>query len=111
MSSMLKVVMAMAFLFGTATASMAMDKGDMKNSGEANTPDKIQRSAPSGEKPLPGGSGPGSRTDELVGMEDVDPKDPKLANKKGSAAQAARDLQKKNQGKGISSQSSTQQKH
>ncbi len=62
--------------------------------GARNTPDNIQRSAPSGEKSLPGGSGPGSRSDQLTEMDKVKPVDPNLTQSKGQAAEAAKNLKK-----------------
>ena len=111
MKHALQVMIATAFLVGAASVGIAGQKEMKNHSGEANTPEKIQRSSPSGEKPLPGGSGPGSRGDQLTETEDVDPKDSKLANKEGAAAQAAKDLEKKHQQKGVSSQSSSKKSH
>jgi hypothetical protein len=94
-------------------------KGSGENAGtgmnsaaaEENVPENIQRSTPSAEKSLSQGSGPGSRSDQLTEMEEVDPKNPKVSKGEGKAAQAAKDLKKKSQKEPISSQSSSQKAH
>ncbi len=67
----------------------------MKQKASENVPEKIQRSAPSGEKPVKGGSGPGSRSDQLTEMGKVEakenPTDPKkLLKDKSIAAESAK---------------------
>ena len=110
MNKTLQVVIAMGFLVGSVSTGIA-GQGTKNDPGKAQTPDKIQRSTPSGEKPLPSGSGPGSRSNELTGMEEVESMDPKLSGKKGDAAQAAKELNQKKKGKNISSKSSSKKSH
>ncbi len=72
----------------------ATDK--MKQKASENVPENIQRSAPAGQDFPGAGSGPGSRGDELVEMDEVEakknPTDPKkLLKEKGIAAESAKD--------------------
>lgn len=66
-----------------------------------NVPQEIQRSTPSGEPFGPGGTGPGSRGDGLVGEEKMKPESvtrrelEENAEKGGGAALAAEDLKEK----------------
>ncbi|MEX2492440.1 MAG: hypothetical protein WD425_11825 [Nitrospirales bacterium] len=80
MKKTVQVVIAMGFLVGSVSTGIA-GQGLKNDPGKAHTPDKIQRSAPSGEEPLPGGSGPGSRSNDLTDMEEVKTNDPKLSKK------------------------------
>ena len=110
MKRFLTVCMATAFILGTTTLGMA-GQGMKAGSAEENVPENIQRSTPSAEPSLDEGSGPGSRSDQLTEMEDVDPKNPNLSKKEGKAAQAAKDLKDKDPHAPISSQSSSQKSH
>lgn len=70
-----KIFIATLFLLGSSSVALAGEGQGMKsNAGETHTPENIQRSTPSGEKPLSSGSGPGTRADELTELEDVDAK-------------------------------------
>ena len=67
----------------------------MKQKAFENVPENIERSAPSGEKSLEGGSGPGSRSDQLTEMDEVEGKEnptnsKKLLKEKGIAAESAK---------------------
>ncbi|HBP86765.1 MAG: hypothetical protein KC592_07755 [Nitrospira sp.] len=110
MKEILAVCMTAAFIVGTASMGLA-GQGMKSGTAEDNVPENIQRSTPSAESSLPTGSGPGSRSDQLTDMEDVDPKNPNMSDAEGQAAQAAKDLKKKNQQSPISSQSSSQKSH
>jgi hypothetical protein len=83
MNKTLQVAIAMGFLVGSVSMGIA-GQGMKNTTGEKNIPDKIQRSAPSGEESLPGGSGPGSRSSDLTGMEEVNPND-HISSKKAEA--------------------------
>lgn len=110
MKRFLTVCMVPAFILGTTAVGMA-GQGMKAGSAEENVPDNIQRSTPSAEPSLDSGSGPGSRSDQLTEMENMDPKNPNMSNKDGKAAQAAKDLKNKDQQSPISSQSSSQKSH
>ena len=110
MKRILTVWMATAFILGMTSMGMA-GQGMKAGSVEENVPDNIQRSTPSAEPSLDSGSGPGSRSDQLTEMEDMDPKNPNLSKKEGKAAQAAKDLKNKDHQSPISSQSSSQKSH
>lgn len=110
MKRFLTVCMATAFILGTTSMGMA-GQGMKTESAEENVPENIQRSTPSAEPSLDEGSGPGSRSDQLTEMEDVDPKNPNLSKKEGKAAQAAKKLKDKDPHAPISSQSSSQKSH
>ncbi len=100
---------SMFFIFGLTTLGLA-EQGMKSDAAEENVPENIQRSTPSAEKST-SGSGPGTRSDQLTGMEEVDPKNPDLSKSEGSAAKAAKKLQKKGQDGEISSQSPSKKSH
>jgi hypothetical protein len=110
MKRVLAVCMTTAFIVGTASMGTA-GQGMKSGAAEENVPENIQRSTPSAEKSLPHGSGPGTRSDQLTEMEDVDPKNSKDSQGEGKAAKAAKDLKKKSEKEPISSQSSSQKTH
>ncbi len=83
-------------------------QGMKSGSGEENVPENIQRSTPSGENPLPHGSGPGKRSDQLTEMGEVGSQN-RSGNSKSD--QAARDLENKSEKAPISSQSSSEKTH
>jgi hypothetical protein len=107
-----------SLLLGTgAFAEMKGGEPGTSNNPADNVPDQIQRSSPSGEESLPGGSGPGDRSDALtdMGNEKAVKKGhaelEKNVNKTegGGAAMAAEELQQRStekSKKGISAQSS-----
>lgn len=97
------------FIFGITTLGLA-GQGMKSDAAEENVPENIQRSTPSAEKSL-SGSGPGTRSDQLTEMEDVDPKNPDLSKSEGSAAKAAKKLNKKGHDGEISSQSPSKKSH
>ena len=79
-------------MVGSPSSTFAMDE-QKSGKGAANTPSNIQRSAPSGQEFPGSGTGPGSRTDKLVEMDEVEPKknptDPdKLMKDKGISAES-----------------------
>lgn len=122
MIAILSGIACLSVVLATGTfAEMKGGESGTSTKPEGNVPEKIQRSAPSGEESLPGGSGPGTRSEELTGMEDVE------AGKKGhaksgenvdethggKAAEAAEELQEENMKKskkGISSETSSSKK-
>lgn len=107
MKRILAVCMTMAFIVGTASMGVA-GQGMKANSADENVPENIQRSTPSGEPSLPRGSGPGTRSDQLTEMGDVDSKNP---SGKSKSDQATRDLKDKSKKAPISSQSSSGKNH
>ncbi len=98
----MKTAIIVASVFGLMAGTGTMFQTSLVFAGEGqkaaekaseNVPENIQRSAPSGEKSLPGGSGPGNRSDQLTKMDEVEakknPTDPeKLKNKKDIAAES-----------------------
>lgn len=122
MFTILGGVACLGVVLGTgAFAEMKGGEPGTSKNPEDNVPEKIQRSAPSGEKSLPGGSGPGTRSEELTGMEDVEavkkghakPGENVEETHGGKAAAAAEELQEesmKKSHKGISSETSKSKK-
>ena len=97
-------VVGISLLLGTGTfAEMVGGEPGTSKNPKSNVPDQIQRSSPSGEAALPGGSGPGDRSDALTGMKhekavkEGHAELEKNVNKTkgGGAAMAAEELQEK----------------
>lgn len=105
-------------------AEMKGGKSGTSKNPEGNVPEEIQRSTPSGALDASqgdSGSGPGTRSQELTGMDDVESGKKGHAKKGknveethgGSAAAAAEELQEesmKKSNKGISSETSSSKK-
>jgi hypothetical protein len=110
MKEILALCLTAAFIMGTASMGMA-GQGMKSGSAEENVPENIQRSSPSAESSLPHGSGPGSRSDQLSEMGEVDSQKSMGSHGESTSDRAARDAES-NQGEApISSQSSSQKSH